>query len=33
MPLANLGFLEGSDFGNPSELSERAFRGSGLTEE
>ena len=26
-------FLEGGDFGNPSERSERALRGSGLTGE
>ena len=26
-------FLDGGDFGNPSELSERALRGSGLTGE
>ena len=32
-PLADLGFLEGGDFGNPSERSERALRGSGLTGE
>ena len=25
------GFLEGGDFGNPSERSERALKGSGLT--
>jgi len=29
-PLADLGFLEGGDFGNPSE---RALRGCGLTRE
>jgi len=28
---ANLGFFRGGDFGNPSERSERALRGSGLT--
>jgi len=31
--LADLGFFTGGDFGNPSELSERALRGSGLTGE
>jgi len=31
--VADLGFLEGGDFGNPSERSERALRGSGLTGE
>jgi len=31
--LADLGFLEGGDFGNPSERSDRALRGSGLTGE
>ena len=31
--LADLGFLEAGDFGNPSERSERALRGSGLTGE
>jgi len=32
--LADLGFLEGGgDFGNPSERSARALRGSGLTAE
>ena len=33
--LADLGFLEGvtGDFGNPSERSERALRGSGLIRE
>jgi len=30
--LSDLGFfLEGGDFGNPSQRSERALRGSGLT--
>ena len=29
--LADLGFFRGGDFGNPSERSERALRGSGLT--
>jgi len=31
--LADLGFFRGGDSGNPSERSERALRGSGLTEE
>jgi len=30
-PLADLGFFRGGDFGNSSERSERALRGSGLT--
>jgi len=29
----DLGFLEGGDFGNPSERSKRALRGSGITRE
>jgi len=29
--LADLGFFRGGDFGNTSERSERALRGSGLT--
>ena len=29
--LADLGFFRGGDFGNPSERSERALRGCGLT--
>jgi len=32
-PVADLGFLEGGDFGNLSERSERALRGSGRTGE
>jgi len=31
--LADIGFLEGGDFGNPNERSKRALRGSGLTGE
>ena len=31
--LADLGFLRGDDFGNPSERSERTLMGSGLTAE
>jgi len=31
--LADLGFFIGGDFGNPSEPSEQALRGSGLTRE
>ena len=30
-PLADLGFFRRGDFGNPSERSERALGGSGLT--
>jgi len=33
IPLADLGFLEGGEFGNPSERSKRALSGSGLTGE
>ena len=31
--VADIGFLEGVDFGNLSEQSDRALKGSGLTEE
>jgi len=33
VPLADLGFFRGGDFGNPSERRERALRGSGITGE